>query len=157
MVSGLPGDGAASREPGSRLDRAGCSGLAVFYRKPKALGRLHRMGWGGWGRLGLTELSNQRAAIFRVRRPRPKAVGGLCFDATAQATLPVHGTRPAGRGEIFPTRPATLPCVDSNPPWSRTPCRVLSPSGPRGAEPAIRLMQVSLASMAATVKLTSRI
>ena len=34
------------------LRRAGCSGFAVFYRKPTALGRLHRMGLGGWGGLG---------------------------------------------------------------------------------------------------------
>ena len=43
-----PGAGAVSRGPGSALDRAGCSGLAGFYRKPTALGWLHRMGW-GWG------------------------------------------------------------------------------------------------------------
>ena len=110
-------------------------------------------GRGGWG-LQSCPISGRRYSASGGRGPA--GCGGLCFDATAQATLPVHGTRPAGRGEIFPTRPATLPCVDSNPPWPRTPCRVLSPSGPRGAEPAIRLMQVSLASMAATVKLTSR-
>ena len=41
-------------------------------QREACFGRLHRMG----GLAGLTELSNQRAAIFRIRRPRPSGLGG---------------------------------------------------------------------------------
>ena len=39
-------------------------------QREHGLGRLHRMGLGAGGLAGLRELSNQRAPIFRVRRPR---------------------------------------------------------------------------------------
>ena len=39
-------------------------------------------GWGGAGGLGLTELSNQRAPIFRVRRPRPRGLWAAANKTT---------------------------------------------------------------------------
>ena len=66
--SGLPGAG----------KRAGSSGLqriAWIIPKTHGSGPVAQNGLGAGAGAGLTELSNQRAPIFRVRRPRPSSCG----------------------------------------------------------------------------------
>ena len=99
------GAGAVSRGPGSALDRAGCSGLAGFYRKPTAPSRLHRMGWGGLGagayravRSAGADIPRPAAAAQRTVGPQPKRYEISALKTKTNA-LP-YGTLRSGKADL---------------------------------------------------------
>ena len=147
MLDALRGQ---KRSPGCQdvglIERARTDWLFSIENRRSGTVARNGLGWAGVG-LGLTELSNQRAPIFRIRRPRPRSCWGCVSTLGVQATVPGHGTRPVGRGESFLTGPISLPCVVGSPPTSRAPCVVLSPGGAK-ARPEIELGRTSPSGVA---------